>query len=34
MGANARRTIERDLNWQTIARTMIANYARVSGGPR
>ena len=29
MGLNARSIIERDLNWPTIAQTMIKNYARI-----
>ena len=29
MGQNARRVIERDLNWSTISRTMIENYKRI-----
>lgn len=30
MGRNARKVIERDLNWPAIARTMIENYARIA----
>lgn len=30
MGRNARKVIERDLNWPTIARTMFENYARIA----
>ena len=31
MGENARRVIERDLNWHTIAGIMIENYRRIAG---
>jgi hypothetical protein len=30
MGRNARKVIERDLNWPAIAHTMIENYARIA----
>lgn len=32
MGANARRAIEQHLNWGSIAKVMVANYARISEG--